>query len=218
MNDHAQKPKSRIITKSPTELAKIAHEAAQKTLPIYSSQKSRKDYTQAQIFAILVLKAFFKTDYRGIIQLLKELSDLRKVLELNKIPHSSTLCYAEERLLKKGPSSVHAFAAPETNCIDQSSILNVVYKTHYALSGGIGRCDGVFSQDQTSGELQFVCVTGAGRNYDELKFEPGRVTGKWHIGEEWGFIDLYFGNDCAEIIGVNTGMGGAGSWFSQKTK
>ena len=101
----AKKSRSRIITKSPTELARIAHQAAKDAVPLYSSAKSRKDYTQAQLFAILVLKAFFKTDYRGIVQLLEELSDLRLALELKKTPHHSTLCYAEERLLKKGPSS-----------------------------------------------------------------------------------------------------------------
>lgn len=101
----AKKTKSRIITKSPTELAKIAHITAKEAIPKYSSSKSRRDYTQAQIFAILVLKAFFKTDYRGIIQFLKEFSGLKEALELKKIPHYSTLCYAEERLLKKGLSS-----------------------------------------------------------------------------------------------------------------
>jgi hypothetical protein len=98
--------KSRIITKSPVTLAKFALEEADKAIPRYSNLKSRKDFTQSQIFAILVLKAFFKTDYRGIIELLRELSDLREALGLKKIPHYSTLCYAEERVLKKTPSEL----------------------------------------------------------------------------------------------------------------
>ncbi len=59
------------------------------------------DYTQHQLFAILVLRQFLKTDYRGIIQMLKDFSDLREVLGIKKVPHYSTLCYAEKRLLKK---------------------------------------------------------------------------------------------------------------------
>ena len=71
-------------------------------LPLYASRFSKKDFTQPQLFAMLVLRQFFKTDYRGIVQMLQDLSDLPRVLRLKKIPHYSTLCYAEKRLLKKG--------------------------------------------------------------------------------------------------------------------
>jgi hypothetical protein len=97
---------SRIITKSPVTLARLALREAERAIPRYSGPKSRKDFTQSQIFAVLVMKAFFRTDYRGIIELLGELSDLTEALGLRKIPHYSTLCYAEERLLKKTPSEL----------------------------------------------------------------------------------------------------------------
>lgn len=93
---------TRKMTKSPIALAKQALRAAKAGLDTYSSHYSRHDYTQHQIFAILVLRQFLKTDYRGIIQMLEDFSDLRKVLGLKKVPHYSTLCYAEKRLLKKG--------------------------------------------------------------------------------------------------------------------
>ncbi len=83
-------------------LAKQALRSAKASLSTYSSHYSRHDYTQHQLFAILVLRQFLKTDYRGIIQMLEDFSDLRKVLGLEKVPHYSTLCYAEKRLLKKG--------------------------------------------------------------------------------------------------------------------
>ena len=92
----------RAMTKSPVALAKQALRIAKGALPTYSSVYSRHDFTQYQLFAILILRQFLKTDYRGIIQLLKDFSDLRKTLKLKKIPHYSTLCYAEQRLLKKG--------------------------------------------------------------------------------------------------------------------
>jgi len=92
----------RVMTKSPIALAKMALQIAKTALFTYSSHYSRHDYTQHQLFAILVLRQFFKTDYRGIIQMLKDFSDLRKVLGLKKVPHYSTLCYAEQRLVKKG--------------------------------------------------------------------------------------------------------------------
>jgi hypothetical protein len=92
----------RTMTKSPVALATEALRIAKASLAMYSSPYSRKDFTQHQLFAILVLRTFFKTDYRGIVQLLQDLPDLAKHLGLKRIPHYSTLCYAEQRPLKKG--------------------------------------------------------------------------------------------------------------------
>lgn len=92
----------RSMTKSPVGLARQALCVAESALPAHSSKYSRHDFTQHQLFAILVLRQFFKTDYRGIVRLLAEWSDLRKALGLGKVPHYSTLCYAQQRLLKKG--------------------------------------------------------------------------------------------------------------------
>jgi hypothetical protein len=87
--------------KSPLEFAQTVYRTAQDALEEYSCAVSRHDFTQAQLFAILVLRIFFRTDYRGIVAYLRDFSDLRRVLELRKVPHFSTLCYAEKRLLKK---------------------------------------------------------------------------------------------------------------------
>ena len=92
----------RSMTKSPLALARQAYQVAQASLAAYSNKYSPHRYTQPQLFAILVLRQFLKTDYRGIIQMLHDFSDLRRVLHLKQVPHYSTLCYAERRLLKKG--------------------------------------------------------------------------------------------------------------------
>jgi hypothetical protein len=92
----------RRMTKSPLALAREALRVAQAALPEYSSVYSRQDYSQHQLFAILVLREFLRTDYRGIVQMLTDFSDLRTILGLKKVPHPSTLCYAQKRLLKKG--------------------------------------------------------------------------------------------------------------------
>ena len=92
----------RSMTKSPIALAREALEVAQSALPLYSSVFSRKDYTQHQLFVLLVLRQFFKTDYRGVVRLVQEFSNLREMLGLEDVPHYSTLWYAERRLLKKG--------------------------------------------------------------------------------------------------------------------
>ena len=95
----------RTMTKSPVRLAKEALKVAETALSPYSSRFSKKDFTQPQLFAILILRQFFKTDYRGIVQVLHDFSELRGTLKLKKVPHYSTLCYAQKRLLKKGLSS-----------------------------------------------------------------------------------------------------------------
>lgn len=90
-------------SKSPTAVARVAYETAKRTLSPYHHKKSPKKFTQAQLFACLVLKEFFKTDYRGIEAILSDASDLRKVLELKHVPHYTTLQKAAHRLTSKGP-------------------------------------------------------------------------------------------------------------------
>jgi hypothetical protein len=91
-------------TKDPIALARAALKAGKAALPDYSNLKSPHKFTQPQLFAILALRQFLKTDYRGVVQVLREWSDLRQVLGLAEVPNYSTLCYAERRLLKKTPS------------------------------------------------------------------------------------------------------------------
>jgi len=95
-----------LMTKSPIALAKEALTAGQEALQPYSARRSRHDFTQAQLLSILVLRQFFKTDYRGIIELLADWPNLQKVLNLTKIPHFTTLQKAQQRLVKKGLLSV----------------------------------------------------------------------------------------------------------------
>jgi hypothetical protein len=100
------------MTKSPRAVAREALRLAQQSLPAYSSRFSRKDFTQHQLFALLALKTFFKTDYRGVVALLDDFPELRADLGLDKLPHYSTLCYAAGRLLKKGRWSASSSRLP----------------------------------------------------------------------------------------------------------
>ena len=100
------------MTKSPRAVAREALRLAQQALPAYSSKFSRQDFTQHQLFALLALKTFFKADYRGLAQMLADFGDLRADLGLDHVPHYSTLCKAEKRLLKKGSSSCSSSGPP----------------------------------------------------------------------------------------------------------
>jgi hypothetical protein len=99
------------MTKSPRRVAREALALAREALPAYSCPTSRHDYTQPQLFAILALKTFLKTDYRGVVAFLADFPELRADLGLAKVPHYSTLSYAERRLLEKG-ASARCSAAP----------------------------------------------------------------------------------------------------------
>lgn len=88
-------------SKSPKSVAMVAYATARQSLALYSRPKSPKKFTQPQLVACLVLKEFFKTDYRGIVEILADSSDLSKTLELETIPHYTTLQKAAYRLTQK---------------------------------------------------------------------------------------------------------------------
>jgi len=103
-------PTKRVMSKSPKQVAKQAVEAASLSLPSYSGKHSPKKFTQHQHFAIAALRQFFRVDYRGIAAILEDSVELREVLKLARVPHFSTLAYAEKRLFKGGmaiPASVY---------------------------------------------------------------------------------------------------------------
>jgi hypothetical protein len=98
----------RSMTKSAVGVAREALAIGQRTFPAYGSRTSRHDFTQAQLFAVLALRQFLRTDDRGLVTLAAEWQELRKALGLRKVPRSSTLACAARRLLaeaEKGGAS-----------------------------------------------------------------------------------------------------------------
>jgi hypothetical protein len=89
-----------VTSKSPLRVALQALAVGTKTLRPYTHRFSPKRYTQPQLFACLVLKVFFKADYRGLTAHLADHSDLRAALGLKVVPHFTTLQKASKRLLR----------------------------------------------------------------------------------------------------------------------
>ncbi|WP_135468026.1 hypothetical protein [Crenalkalicoccus roseus] len=87
------------MSKSAVGVAREALAAGRVALPEYGSRYSRRDYTQPQLFALLVLRQFLRTDYRGVVTLVAEWAELRRALGLKKVPHYSTLAHASRRIL-----------------------------------------------------------------------------------------------------------------------
>jgi len=81
-------------------VAAAALATGEAVLPTYAHRFSPKKFTQPQLFACLVLKTFYKTDYRGIVQILKDSAEVREAIDLERLPHYTTLHKASTRLLR----------------------------------------------------------------------------------------------------------------------
>jgi hypothetical protein len=93
-------------TQSALGLAREAMAAARRVLPLYSHPNSPQRFNQHQLFALLVLKQFFKTDYRGVMVRVQEWRELKDTLQLRRTPHWTTIQKAHARLLKNMPTSI----------------------------------------------------------------------------------------------------------------
>lgn len=90
------------MTKSALAVARQALDAARAALPAYASKFSKRTYTQHQLAALLAVREFLRTDYRGLEQHLHDWSELRAAAGLGEaVPDHSTLQRAADRLLKK---------------------------------------------------------------------------------------------------------------------
>lgn len=90
-------------SKSPRKVLLAAWDVARMVLPAYSHRFSPKKFTQHALFACLVLKAFLRTDYRGLTECLKDSPDWCRAIELAKVPHFTTFQKAAKRLLCAQP-------------------------------------------------------------------------------------------------------------------
>ena len=89
--------------KSPRTVLVTAWIVAKAVLPAYSHRSSPKKFTQHQLFACLVLKAFLKTDYRGLVAHLQDAPAWCEAVELAEVPHFTTFQKAAQRLLRIQP-------------------------------------------------------------------------------------------------------------------
>jgi hypothetical protein len=94
-----------ITSKSPRAVGLEALKVAEQSLPAYWHRFSPRKFSVPQLFACLALKAFFRTDYRGIVAILQDLPDLARLLGLSVIPHFTTLQKNALRLLDFAPAN-----------------------------------------------------------------------------------------------------------------
>lgn len=88
-------------SKSPRKVLLAAYAIGRTALPDHPHRCAPRIFTQPQLFACLALKAFFKTDYRGIAAYLHDLPDLRHAIGLKRTPHFTTLQKAADRFMRQ---------------------------------------------------------------------------------------------------------------------
>lgn len=83
----------KVVKKATVErVAELAMRLGGRHLADYGSARSRHDFTQRQLMACLILRAYLKTTYRGVLELLSLSPDLREALGMqDKLPHYTTL-------------------------------------------------------------------------------------------------------------------------------
>jgi len=78
-------------------VARLSMRLAARYMQPYSHTKSPKKFTQAQLMTCLILRAYLKTTYRGVIEVLDASERLQECLGVKCLPHYSTLKYFADR-------------------------------------------------------------------------------------------------------------------------
>jgi hypothetical protein len=73
-------------------VAELSMKLGHRYLPDESAKAGGKDFTQQQLLSCLILRAYLKTTYRGLLETLAGNPPLRQRLSLkDKLPHHTTL-------------------------------------------------------------------------------------------------------------------------------
>lgn len=92
-------------------VAALAMQLGSRHLSEYGATRSRHDFTQRQLMACLVLRAYLKATYRGVLELLAISPSLRRELGLqDKLPHYTTLqkFSARAKVLEIADAMIHS--------------------------------------------------------------------------------------------------------------
>lgn len=117
------------------QVAELAMRLSRRYLAAYGAVRSRHDFTQPQLMSCLVLRAYLKTTYRGVLEVLAVSESLRQRLGLgDKLPHYTTLQKFSAR------SQVVAIVQQLVNAIGQQAAAQTPGPTAAAMDGtGLAR-------------------------------------------------------------------------------
>jgi hypothetical protein len=125
------------------EVASLSLRVARRFAADYSHPKSPQKFTQPQLLACLVLRAYLKTTYRGVIEVLEVSESLRQRLGLARLPHYSTLKRFADRpdvleiIDRMLAEIVKEFSpAPELAAMDATGLETTSASAHYLTRSG----------------------------------------------------------------------------------
>jgi len=121
----------------------LALQLGRKYVTPYSHPKSPQKFTQAQLLACLVLRAYLKTTYRGVVEFLETSEALRQRLGLERLPHYSTLKRFADRsevlriIDRMLADVIQQFAANETEvALDSTGLETTSASAHFQTRSG----------------------------------------------------------------------------------
>lgn len=114
-------------------VADLAMRLSRPYLADYGATRSRKDFTQRQLMACLVLRAYLRTTYRGVLETLAGHARLRAALGLSeRLPHFTTLqkfsarsqvgAIAQQIIARIGRAALAASGAPQPAAMDSTGL------------------------------------------------------------------------------------------------
>jgi hypothetical protein len=127
-------------------VASLSMTVCRRHLTPYSHRMSPRRFTQAQLMTCLMLRAYLKTTYRGVIDILQASEGLRECLGLRFVPNYSTLKKFSDRIAS--PELVDALLGqilrlvkdPATEvAIDSTGMESTTASAHYQARRGLHR-------------------------------------------------------------------------------
>ncbi len=132
------------------KVAQLSMKLGGRHLADYGSIKSRHDFTQRQLMSCLILKAYLKTTYRGVVDLLQGHAALRRILGMEeKLPHYTTLQkfgarpkvleVAEAMLASLGAAGLRQAGAQPAVAVDATGLETTNASAHFVSRAGRAR-------------------------------------------------------------------------------
>jgi hypothetical protein len=139
--------KSSILGTELERIAALAMKLGGRHLADYGANTSRHDFTQRQLMSLLILRAYLKTTYRGVLEHLKNCPALRRELGMeDKLPHYSTLAkfstrsqvleIADAIIQSIGKAAVAADPQGQFAAMDATGLERTAASIHYQTRSG----------------------------------------------------------------------------------
>lgn len=130
------------------KVAALAMKLGGRHLADYGAARSRHDFTQRQLMSCLILRAYLKTTYRGLVDILAASTTLRQELGLqHKLPHYTTLQKFGSRsrvveiaqILVAQIGQAALLQEPQAAAMDSTGMSTLAASDYYRLRSGKNR-------------------------------------------------------------------------------